>query len=355
MKINKKIISINILLLAFFILYIFLGFKPLKKNLQLTPKWTRSLIKTSNFYYSDNNRPIPFKIGQKWGYFNENGNIYTALTTQKKIALSPYYNAEYDAGNNQITFYNSLGEKQGTFHNHGNPYFHEKSIFFFYAGGNAFSVNDNTGKILWQYEDYTPITAFSASQGGCAAGFADGKILCFGQDGSIRLNIYPGGSTYEMIFGLALSKSGNYVASISGIDKQRLTLTHISNSQGKIFFHQYLDDTILEQTLVQFTENEHYAFFATKSGLKIVNIRKQEIKTIPFDEKILQIAETQNPELYFVLSKNKSKFSVRIISQNLEQIAKFSFKAQHAYLSAKYDSIYLGKDDTLSKIQIKRN
>lgn len=331
----------------------FFAVKPINDAIQLIPQWTIDITKPL-VEPSSSEKLFPFKLGKNMGYYTSDGDITLSHSIEQKAAISSSYWAGFPLDAKQTPFFTMTGEQSGVLQRAGFPFFDKNRIFLFHPGGNSFSAHEANGSEKWTYEDYVPITTFSSTSAGSIAGFADGKIVAFNPRGNIIQSFYPGGSNYEIIFGAALSKNGEYSACLSGVDAQRIVISHISEIQSKVIFHEYLETNLYEQTLVQFSSNDRYVFFDTKDELVIVDVNKKSSVKIPIDGKILSITEGDDENLCFVLSKNKSKnaYTVTILANVIYKIGSFSFEGSSAFLHSDSNDVYIGYDTRISKIKV---
>ena len=95
-------------------------------------------------------------------------------------------------------------------------------------------------------------------------------------NGNIRQEFEPGGSTYPVILGAALAKSGKQFACVSGIDRQRFILNQKKNGFSKVVFHKYLETDQKEPVLVQFSSDEKVVYYNCSKGLGIVDCETYE-------------------------------------------------------------------------------
>lgn len=349
----KKRTSIGILIsILFSILYIIFCAKPLAKEFQFNPVWKISVSNPPiNMNTVMDEKLIYYHLGQNIGYFTENGDVTLYKTFPSKVSISDNYYAIYDSDSQNIPFYNSNNELAGTINTSGYPFFVDDLIYVFLPGGSSFCKCKDNGDVDWTYEGTIPITAFSCNKDFTAVGFADGTIkLLDNINGSLNLIYEPGGSDYPIILGLAISPDSQYIASISGQDKQRFVLTHKEQNQQKIIYHKYLDDNSPYRTTVYFTQDSKKVFYNYENTLGIYNIDTNKNKNINIKNKIISIKEDDN--FVYVLSKNKKDYTISIIENANNIEGQFSFTADSAFIQTYNNILFVGKDTSISKIEI---
>lgn len=348
---NKKKICIPILIaLIFTIIYTIFAAKPLAKEYQFNPEWK---INASNpvLKQSDKNQ-MYFHLGQTLGYFTEDGDITHYQTFPSKVSISDKYYAVYDSNAQNIPFYFSNGSPAGKIEKSGYPYFKKDLIYIFLPGGNSFSKCSETGNIEWSYEGTMPITAFATNDRFTATGLADGTIHIFNNaDGEILSTFVPGGSDYPVILGIDISNDGQYVASISGHNQQRFVLAHKEEAQQKIIFHSFLDSDSPYQTIVHFCNDGKRVLYNFKNKLGIYDISTNQNTTVTLKSKVIDVEE--NEDFVFLLGKEKNEYTVSIVEKTNTLFGSFTFTADTAFIHADGPNLYVGKDNTISKLTLK--
>ena len=350
---NKKITLTLVLALSFTVLYLLFAIKPLGKEYHFEPEWETSIL--SPLGLPDSDKIQFFKLSNKTGYFDEHGHIIQieSIPEGHKASISEKYYSVYPLNADKSDFYNKEGIKCGTISESGFPFFVKDRVFVFLPGGTGISRCDDTGKVLWTYDGIIPITAFSSKEASTAIGFADGNIKVFNtMTGEMILEYAPGGSDYPVILGLDITEDGNYIASISGQSRQRFVLAHKENTQVKIIHHKFIPENYSTQCLVHFTNDENTVFYNYKNGIGIFNLDTEKDTSIKIKSRILSIEESEN--LVFFMGKDKNKYTVYIVEKSNSLAGNFSFTAESAFIRADNDNLFVGKNNSLSKINISK-
>ena len=352
MKAKKHLGLCIFLTILISIIYIVLAVKPLTTEHSFSPVWK---INTSNPVIKQGITEDlkHFHLGQTLGYFDANGNISLYETFPAKVSISDSYYATYDSNAKNIPFYNNKGEQAGTIEASGYPYFCGNLVYVFLPGGSSFSKCSETGKILWTFEGIFPITAFSAKEKYTAVGFANGTIkILNNENGSTEIDFAPGGSDYPVILGLDISDDGMYVASVSGHNHQRFVLSKREEKQQKIIYHKFFEYDSPYRTAVHFCNDNNRIIYNYYGGIGIYNLADKSEKTIPLKDKIISIEETD--DFVILLGKDKTSYSLSMIDGTNTLEGSFSFKADSAFVYADKNDIYLGKDNTISRLSVSK-
>ena len=344
---------------VFIILYIILAAHPLGKEYCFSPDWKINVnANETNAPISDALDSIPldeellhFKLGQTIGYFTKDGEVALCKSFPSKASISDSYFSIYNSEAQNIQFYNSRGNQAGTISASGFPFFDDDRIYIFLPGGGSFAYCNHTGSVEWTCESTIPITAFSSNSNYVAAGYADGSIKVLdNHSGQIQISFAPGGSDNPVLLGLDISPNGEYVASISGLNKQRFVLAHKEENQPKILFHTFLSSDLNRRTFVKFSSDGQKVFYNYENHLGIYDLQKQKNYSIWIDTKILSMEETD--DLFFLLGKKDNSYTVYIIERTNVLEGYFSFEADSAFIKTYDNYLFTGKDETISRITI---
>ena len=350
---RKKLNPIVTVCATVTVLYAFFAVRPLSKEIHFITKWTTDCNKVSpNAGNVEESEYIPFKLGQTAGYFTQDGIILQSFTFPYKIALSNQDYCTYGTSDSSLKLFSRQKKPLAELKMQGFPFFHEGQKFLMLPGGVSFAFLDENFAPKWKFENYAPITAFDCGQNSVVAGYADGSILIFDNEGKIQRQYEPGGSAFPVILGLAGAADGNTTASVSGRQKQRFTLAKQENGITRIVFHEYLEQETTRQVLTEFSRDENFCYFAHKDCLGILDCKSLKSKHIPIKGTILSIQETEDGKNTFVLSKNSGRYSVSVIQKHNSYCGSFDFFAENAFITVRDNSLFVGRDNFLSRIDL---
>ncbi|MBQ8680906.1 MAG: hypothetical protein IJ530_14315 [Treponema sp.] len=358
---NKKVKIIMPIFIFLAILYIIIAFRPLSSEIQFLPVWTIDLEsytkgEAETPKAEDFNNAVSFKLGQTLGYFTPEGKILNYLTFPYKATVSHDSYSLYGTASTEMQITSPSGNQIGKISVTGFPYFTEDRKFIFLPGGSSFSKLNEDGSVEWTYEGFSPITAFSSSSTGIVAGFANGKVLGFDNKGNITHNYEPGGSNHEVILGAAISESSEYIATLSGQGGQRFVISKRTDaSHGAhtlIAFYKSMDTELTRQVLIKFSKDEKKVFYNSAKGIGIVDCRNYKNTEIPIKGRILSILESGSENEIFILSKEGRTYTVSTIESFDAFQGAFSFEADSACIAVRDNSLFIGRDGKLSRIDI---
>ena len=358
---NKKVKIILPIFLALTFFYVIIASRPLSPEIQFVPVWTIDLEsftkgEVDSPTTEDFSNSVSFKMNQNLGYFTPEGKILNYITFPYKATISNESYTLYGTASSEMEINSPAGTSIGKISVTGFPYFVSNRKFIFLPGGSSFSKLQQDGSVAWTYEGFSPITAFSSSSTGTVAGFASGKVLGFDNDGNITHNYEPGGSNYEVIFGAAISESSKYIATLSGQDGQRFVIAKKTGEtyggHTSIVFYKSLKEELNRQVLIKFSRDEKKVFYNDATGIGIVDCRNFKNSEIPIKGRVLSILESEDGKEVFVLSKEGSTYTVSTIESFDAFAGSFSFAAETACIAIKGNSLFVGRDGKISRMDI---
>lgn len=345
---------------VFCVAYIILSARPLGGEWQLVPQW-RLDINTATIEGNVVDRAVPFKLGQNLGYFTADGKMLLLSSFPFKASISDKFYVQYAADATDVPFYNNDGTIAGNLQGSGFPLFEDGRMYLFTPGGGSFAQLGTDGQTLWHYGGTVPITAFDSSDVACVAGFANGSVKEFSSDGHIMQEFSPGGSDINVILGAGVSHDGVMLATVSGQDRQRFVLAKKGGAETKIVFHEYVEGDV-HQRLVQFTADDSVVYYDTAGVLGAVNTRSLRSAHIPIEGQAVSLKECGL--LRFILTRSRigiegdaageRKYIVYIIEKFDTVVGSFNFTAHNAFIRTDGDSLYVGNDNTISRMKVEK-
>ncbi|MGL4987449.1 MAG: hypothetical protein ACRC5H_09990 [Treponemataceae bacterium] len=358
MKLKGNLVIFIVTGVIFCILYTFLGVKSLSSELFLEPQWTISLnseeANIDLLESTSEDEIFHFRLKNTLGYFSQNGDLLFLKNFPFRATISSSSWATYAINNDEFDIKNRFEQSIAKITVDGFPFFQDNRYYVFPPGGNAVTEYDSAGQKKWSYEGFSPLIAFNSSKQGAILGSADGKIVCLNPEGKEISSFYPGGSSHEVILGAALAENKQLAASVSGINKQRFIVFQFSENQTKIIHHQYLPNNLKEQTFVKFNKAGTTVFFNNSQGLGVFDTKTFKLSQIEIKGKILAMEEIDGTNFTCILSKKPEGYTVSILEKDHNLLGSFSFAAQDAFILAGKNTLFIGRDDSISSVYLKR-
>ncbi len=345
--------------IVFLLVYLFLAAVPLGPDFYFEPSWVRQItvadtaeVETPRDEAFPENA-IPFHLGNTFGYFTPDGTIVLSRTSTERIIVSRHGWATYphDAQQTTISFTDNAADV--LIHEPGYVHLDKDRIYLFHPGGNRVSSLSEKAETLWTREHTAPITAFNSSPAGTVIGYADGNLTAVSPTGEILFTFWPGGSDHQIILGTAISGDGEFIACISGIDRQRFIVAQRMSNQYRILYHTYLEGNLRRQLYCNFDDRGKHVFFETASGLGIFDSNTLESRILQIPGTIVSTGEIPGNSVFTVLSKNGNEFTLSAIEKPDHIVGSAIFPGTDAFLVQQGTTLFLGIDSRITRIDIR--
>jgi hypothetical protein len=352
---------------ALFFVYIFAAARPIPLETILVPHWFSSLESGYPVAFTGDswkesageseNGQIPFRLGNRFGYVDQNGHFSINQTLTGKISLSRDYWAEYEPAPELIEVRDPEGDTVLKIENgRGYPLFLDNRIFLLGDEQNTLSALDAEGKILWTYDFAAPLTCIDAAAGLVLAGSLDGAIEILDAEGNRVFLFRPGGSRIGVILGCSFSRDGNMMGIVSGIDDQRfLLLERYGTGEYRVSYHEFLEDGFRRPVHISFIDRDTRIAFERESGLGIFELNTRISRKFPLDGEIVALDGSGNDGLFFLISAQQG-LEKRLVGIELPGtiIMEAPFKSDGVFLNRQGPLIYLGGGSTLASFKLEK-
>jgi hypothetical protein len=335
---------------------------PLQKELLLVPVWSRSLSAAPVAPASGpaapasgpaTKSPIPFSLGDRFGYFTADGSILFAQPNAYGVAQAPDAFATYDRLSEGFTIKSPAGADIARVSALGYPFFAAGRRFLIGPDQATVSELAENGTTVWTYRFPSVVTAFDASPPLAVFGLMDGTIVGLDGKGAAVLDFAPGGSRIAGVYGVAASPDGLLVAAITGADKQRLVVLEKRSAAYRVTYHRYLSSDYRRPAAIAFSGDGQRLFYESPSGVGVYDrsSRSETVVSVPAVSRLGQT--TRDGHLMVFLSGRGDAKRLVLTALPDRRVVDLSFKARLAFAIAAGDSLFVGLDDSIVRMDLK--
>ncbi|MDR3191573.1 MAG: PQQ-like beta-propeller repeat protein [Treponema sp.] len=349
-----------------FTVYIFAAARPIPQETILVPRWFSSLEsgypvvfpgEISDTLPASTTGQIPFRLGKRFGYVDQDGRFSINQVLAGELSLSQDYWAEYEAVPESIEVRDPQGEgilkiEKGR----GHPLFLDNRIFLVGDEQTSLSALDEKGEILWTYDFAAPLTCIDVAGGMVLAGSLDGAIEVLDASGRRVFLDRPAGSRISVILGCSLSRDGNMMGIISGIDDQRfLLLERFGTGEYRVSYHEFLEDGFRRPVHISFIDQDNRIVFERQGGLGIYELNTRISRRVPLEGEVVALDGAGNNGLFFVVSAHGG-LEKRLVGIELSGTVTMEapFKSGGVFLERRESFLYLGGGSTLASFKLEK-
>jgi hypothetical protein len=348
------------------VVYIFVAARPVPRETILVPQWLSSLESDYPVDISmaredgsgGETALIPFRLGDRFGYISPSGRLPLNRVKTQNIFLSAPYWAEYGAMAETIEILTNSGERAfSTGEAQAYPLFLDEGLFLIGKDMDTLISLDGEGKARWSHDFAAPLTCIDGAAGFVLTGSLDGVVEILDPEGKQFFYFPPGGSRLPVILGCAISRDGNRLGIVSGIDDQRFLLLERygdpSKGEFRVIYHEFLDDGFRRPVHVFFIDGDNRVVFERQEGLGIYDLRSRVNRVIPLEGEITAM-DTQGSEGVFfaVLSRGGRQKELVGIELPGKVILRAPFRSEDAFFHRSGSRLYLGGGNVLAAFDL---
>jgi hypothetical protein len=330
---------------------------PLPKELVLVPSWARSLAQAPSAPGAREAAgalaPIPFRLGDRYGYFTQDGTVLFSAAQSYGVALAEDAFAPYERLSEGFSILSPEGQVQAKAAIVGYPFFAAGRRFVIAPDQASVSELASSGQATWTYHFPSIVTTFDASPSVAAFGLVDGGIVGLDKAGKAVLDFAPGGSRIAGVYGVAISPDGQLVAAVTGLDKQRLVVMEKRATAYRVAYHRYLSSDFRRVIYMGFTSDGRHLEYESPSGIGVYDrdTRQETIVPVPTGYKLGLTARAGR--LLAILSGDGTESRLVCAELPDRRVLDVAFQAKQAFVDTRGDAIFLGADDILERMDLR--
>ncbi|MDR1970399.1 MAG: WD40 repeat domain-containing protein [Treponema sp.] len=351
---------------ALFVVYIFAAARPVPQETIMVPQWLSSL--ESGYPVSLNGEGesagsagpslIPFRLGNRFGYADREGLLPVNRIKTRNLFLSPSYWAEYGGTPEDIEVLKNSGETAFVIEkSRAYPLFLDGRLYLIGKDMDTLTALDGEGTPRWSYDFAAPLTCIDGAAGFTLTGSLDGVVEILDQEGKRFFFFEPGGSRLSAILGCSLSRDGNRLAVICGIDDQRFLLLERYGDpvrgEFRVIYHEFLDDGFRRPVHISFIDGDSRVAFERQGGLGLYDLQSRTSRTIPLDGSISAMDGEGSGGIFFVvLSRDGTQKELVGIDLPGTVVLKAPFRSDDVFLHRAGSRVYLGGGTVLAAFEL---
>jgi hypothetical protein len=331
---------------------------PLHEELILVPSWTRSVASAPSVPASGGasrakaGASMPFRLGGRYGYFDADGRIAFAATAPYGVAMASDAFATYERASEGFAIKSPEGAEIARVASVGYPFFAAGRRFVIAPDQATVSELDRRGGLAWTYTFPSIVTAFDASPSIAVFGLMDGSVVGLDGSGTAALDFAPGGSRIAGVYGVAASPDGLLVAAVTGLDKQRLVIMEKRSAAYRVVYHRYLSSDYRRPVGIAFTSDGRRLAYESPSGVGIYDraSRVETLVSVPAPDRLG--ITVRGGELMALLSGSGADKRLVCAAMPDRRLVDVTLRAKDAFIEARGDSIFLGLDDDIVRMDL---
>jgi hypothetical protein len=345
----------RILILVGLTAYFILAGTPLHQGFTYVQRWTLDLQDRGEDRTDSPERTgLPFMTVDYFGYTDPDGLDPLVMPLREGIALGPIGYCTYDPEGEVLALHNPVeGSVRPLLPLSGYPHATGEYFFLLSHDMTGFSLLNGEGDLLFRSCFSSLISSLDRGETLISAGLLNGEAHLFNLQGNLIEVLTPEGSRIKAVYGTAVSRSGGFVALTHGIDPQVLSLYGAQGGSFKRIRSFTLHEALRSQVVMGFSRDELLLFTETMTGFTLLHTSEPYTRRdIALEGQLVDFRFSMDGKQLFVLTSRGEESLLYCFSSKGTLLTREVFLGQGTWLRERENSIFLGLDNRLTRIDV---
>jgi len=222
-------------------------------------------------------------------------------------------------------------------------------LFSAEGDGTGVSAYDARGARQWSYSFPCQLSAFAAGDDLVVGGTVDGWLEGVSFDGSRAFSMAPGGSRLSVILGLGVSRSGDWVAAVSGIDRQRLVVLGRGGADYRVASHTYLETDYREPVRVIVMEDDRHVLYRRPDGIGVWAVDGTVDEVLPVKADDFDVAMDAVRGISYLVARRGNKSEIVAFRLPATLLGRIALPDSSEYVRFSGSSVFIGGREWLGR------
>jgi len=332
--------------------YFFVFAEPLRPELSAAPLWTISLSASTAATPPDGADPtaVSFSTASRFGYFYTDGSpgFVGEASGPVPVSDSSYVRAEAVPGGVNYSLRSPAGSAFADL-DASAPFYSSGRLFSAEADGSGVAAYDGGGNRLWSYAFPCQLSAFSAGDDLAVGGTVDGWLEGVDSAGRRAFAFAPGGSRLQVALGLGVSRSGKWIAAVTGVDRQRLVVLGRGGADYRVASHRYLGSDYREPVRVVVLDDDRHVLYRRPDGVGVWSVDGEVDELLPVKADDFDVSLDEERGLALLVARRGKKAEVVAFRLPATLLGRVPLPDGSEYVRLIGSSVYFGAGDTISR------
>ncbi|OHD22862.1 MAG: hypothetical protein A2Y38_09730 [Spirochaetes bacterium GWB1_59_5] len=291
------------------LVYFFVFAEPLSAELSAVPRWRVDLDIGVTGKVAAETGLLAYAAGDRYGYFTPDGEVAFIAEAPVGAPISDSSYVALSAGKTEAVLLNSRSETITSFRASA-PFYASGRLFSAEGDGTAVTSYDEQGDKVWSYSFPCQLGAFSAGDRLVVGGTVDGWLEGVDAEGRRVFSFAPSGSRLPVVLGVGVSRSGDWVAAVTGIDKQRLVVLGRGGSDYRVASHTYLESDFREPVRVLVMDDDHHVLYRRSDGIGVWAVDGSIDTVLPVKADTFDVALDDSKGIAYIVARRGRKSEI---------------------------------------------
>ena len=344
-RITIAVLVVVVMILAYF----FVCAEPLSTELSAVPRWRVEIAVTPDAMLAADRSAetlLSYSTPTRHGYFWPDGRIAFMADVPAAISDKSYVVSAKDGAGSMLR---TPGVTTGMPIAASQLFFSSDKLYSAETDGTGFAAWDEAGHKLWSYTFPCQLSAFSAGDALAVGGTVDGWLEGVTSDGRKAFSFAPGGSRLPVILGLGVSRSGNWIAAVSGIDRQRLVVLGRGGADFRVTSHRYLDSDYREPVRVIMMSDDRHVLYRRPDGIGVWSVDGKVDELLPVKADDFDVHVDTERGIAYLVARRGHKSEIVVLRLPATLLGRIQLPDSSEFVRFVGSSAYVGDKTWLAR------
>ena len=342
------------------VLYFALFPYPLGKELVAKPAWAVAVAAGSS------NNPqaspeaqgaagaAPFRIADSFGYVGPDGTLLHVGQKLFQVALSSAGYINYARMGTDWIMRDPGGERIASFSGNGYPVLNADGSRVLIVNSDLTGLQeiDKNGDVAWSRDFPAIITSLCLQDDYLLVGLLNGTLQLLNKNGAPVYQAPAGQSRIPVTYGCAVAPDGSFIASVSGIDPQVLTVMGRNGSSYERSLRVTTSTDYRREVRMGFSPDSRYLFYEGGDAVGLVEPDAGRLFAVSLRGRLAGSAFLDDSRVAAFAARDGQRVNLRLVSPFLAPVSFESFAAADLFLGAVDGQLLLGVDGRLLRVDV---
>jgi len=271
-----------------------------------------------------------------------------------QVALSQAGYINYARMGSDWIMRNPRGERIASFSGNGYPLLSEDGSRVIVVNADLTGVQelDKNGDATWSRDFPAIVTSLSLQGDFLLVGLLNGSLQLLGRNGNPAYQGSPGQSRIQVTYGCAVARDGSYVASVSGIGPQVLTVLGRNGATYSRALRLTLSTDYRREVQMGFSPDSRYLFYEGADAVGLVEPSAGWLASIPLRGRLAGSTFLSRSKVATFAARDGKRVNLRLVSPFLATVSSESFPAGDLFVGTIDGQLLLGMNGRLLRVDV---
>ena len=297
---------------------------------------------------------FPFCLTDSFGYVGPDGTLLSVGQRLFQVTLSRTGYINYARMGTDWIMRDPQGERIASFSGNGYPLLSADGRRVLIVNSDLTSVQelDRNGDAEWSRDFPAILTSVSLQDDYLLVGLLDGTLQLLNKHGAPIYQATPGHSRIPVTYGCAVAPDGSFIASVSGIGPQVLTVLGRNGSSYERTLRLMLPTDYRREVRMGFAPDSRYLFYEGVDVVGLVEPEAGRLLPITLPGWLAGSAFLGESRVAAFAARVGQRVNLRLLSPFLAPVSSESFPAGDLFLGDVDGQLLLGVDGRLLRVDV---